>query len=160
MADTNAFVHFDGRYQAFRIGQVIDDHDKNNTSRCMLCYAALMPVIPGPEDTTQVLVKAPVAAPVADLSLPQSKANRAARPRVKKSLRKIPKPANSWIIYRRDKHAAAKAANSAMKTADICKFLVLLVTIPLLIVNSESHFRYVEGREPRGSSSLRPACTG
>lgn len=57
----------------------------------------------------------------------------------------VPKPPNSWILYRKDNHETFKAAHPGLKTAELCKFPPPSQNKLVLTKCSNPHCRSVEG---------------
>lgn len=77
---------------------------------------------------------------------------------------KIPRPPNSWILYRKDKSKELLEANPGMSTGAICKFR--RYTMSSKIEDDFAHQPWfsnggispVEGGEPVGQNLLPKAC--
>lgn len=65
-------------------------------------------------------------------------------------LPKVPKPANSWILYRQSKHAGVVAENPGMHNSEICKFMCPHQSSEQLTRSSCTYLEDVAGRDTRG----------
>lgn len=59
--------------------------------------------------------------------------------------KKLPRPANSFILYRKSLHPELKAANPGMHNNDICMSPILTL-LSMLISNSEGRWRRLAER--------------
>ncbi|EHK96013.1 putative Mating-type protein a-1 [Glarea lozoyensis 74030] len=120
--NTHVFVHQNMETFVYRIGQVLDQFDFYETRKLVLVYVA------DPNKPRQVITTPPPASPIMGAALQSapnptismgsslpSVVNTTLAPQVKK----IPKPANSWILYRKSKHHLVVAQNPGMHTSEI-----------------------------------------
>jgi hypothetical protein len=145
-------IHRDGSH--YRIGQILDQFDANNTSSMICIFRADPPsqqaadhmapvgIVPQGNGLNCMQPGLPVA-PLFPQFVPQpisqpiTPTPRAAfvpgPPNTTTTVsttdcglnvvitKKIPKPANAWILYRRANHASEAAANPGLHTSDLCK---------------------------------------
>jgi len=108
---TNVFVHFDINRLVYRIGQVGDQQDLNDTVGLSMLYCAqyIPPTFTSVSPQAQNISAPPVNA------------------------EKIPKPRNKWILYRQSKHQEIVEKYPGMHTSEICKFCFYNLSSPELI---------------------------
>jgi hypothetical protein len=134
--------------QVTRIGQVKDQDDFFATQPLLCIYCAVpnstritnRPMTPPPSVTPKLTVDSLAIShsAITEGNIPPSAVDATlATPKAKK----VPKPANSWILYRKSKHHSVVAQNPGMHTSEICKLARLHImfhklTAPATIIGN------------------------
>jgi hypothetical protein len=121
LLETDVYVHFDVEKLAYRVGQILDDLDRQTVSGLVFVHKA---------DCTQVDNGNPIQFSLAppsgnnhDVKM-KSAASRSDLVSSEQKAQKIPKPRNKWIIYRQEKHSIVLEKNPGMHTSLICRYIV------------------------------------
>jgi hypothetical protein len=112
----------------FRIGQIIDQFDYFTTQNLLMLYCAdpMNPrrprqIINTPSPLSPILSTNMQPLPHSTISEGKFLASAVNAMSTAAKTKKVPKPSNSWILYRKSKHHLVVAQNPGMHTSEICK---------------------------------------